>query len=86
MELTEKEFKILFDALDAWVEHGDNNQMLANLLVASMMSDKDEALSFFEGKTGGLESRKRDRADEAMLIKAKLVQLKRLNRVFVEQD
>ena len=83
MQLTEQDYKILMEALDAWVEHADDNRIMAHLAYAAVThrGDPEAGKAEFDENTKSFAGLRQQREEDALLLKAKLVQLKREQRM-----
>lgn len=79
-KLNEKEINILIEALDEWEQKGLMSNLMGGLM-GSMMIKEDEAKAEWEEiqekKRKEFEMEQRERKEESLLLKAKLVGMKR---------
>lgn len=79
MKLTASDFDDLMEAIDVWAEYGGSNEMMAHLVMASMRhgDNHDAAVEEIKDYHKTHQLSKMTRKEQAIVLKAKLVYLKR---------
>jgi len=92
LQLTEKDFQLLVDGLDALPEKGMAGSLFVDLLGASMMKDGEDKEDFMRKRK--IDGEKKDRekaamADDIKILQGKLLMMKRYmieNRLIKESN
>ncbi len=79
--ITPEEIDILLDAVDKWPDHGGVGELLGELMVSSMLKDnpaeQEKLRGEMETRRITKEQEKRRREEDATMLRAKLIAIKR---------